>query len=229
MTNDNSYIDVCFRITGKSVPLNHGYALYSSLSRFKAPWHEADWLAIHPLNGVVAKDSLHLTENSRFRLRIPIDRLPDVLVLAGKHLRIENGKHRGVILVGVPEIHPLHPSSTLYSRCVTIKISEVEGTDRGPNLEMFLSAARRQLAERGIAGEVHIDATLDMNGLELSRRVLHIKDRSVVGYAVTVNGLSDRDSVKLQAIGLGGRRRMGCGIFVPAKQRTPESQEAVNV
>lgn len=229
MTNDDPHIDVCFRITGKSVPLDHGYALYSSLSRFKAPWHEADWLAVHPLNGLVAKDSLHLTESSRFRLRIPIDRLPDVLMLAGKRLRIENGKRRSVILVGVPEVHPLRPSPILYSRCVTIKISEVEGTDKGPSLEMFLSAIRKQVAERGIAGEVHIDGTRDMNGLERSRRVLHIKDRSVVGYAVTVSGLSDHDSVKLQAIGLGGRRRMGCGIFVPIKNRTPKSQEAVNV
>jgi CRISPR-associated protein Cas6 len=229
MTNDNLYIDVCFRITGMSVPLDHGYALYSSLSRFKAPWHEADWLAVHPLNGLVAKDSLHLTEDSRFRLRIPIDRLPDVLVLAGKRLRIVNGKRRSVILVGVPEVHALRPSPTLYSRCVTIKISEVEGADRAPNLEMFLSAVHKQLAERGLAGEVYIDAKRDLNGLERSRRVLHIKDRSVVGYAVTVSGLSDHDSVKLQAIGLGGRRRMGCGIFVRVKHRTPESQEAVNV
>jgi len=36
-----------------------------------------------------------------------------------------------------------------------------------------------------------------------------------VGYAVRVSGLSDEDSLKLQERGLGGKRRMGCGVFVP--------------
>jgi len=30
-----------------------------------------------------------------------------------------------------------------------------------------------------------------------------------------VNGLTAEESIKLQEIGLGGRRHMGCGIFVP--------------
>ncbi|MGH9961803.1 MAG: type I-MYXAN CRISPR-associated protein Cas6/Cmx6, partial [Pyrinomonadaceae bacterium] len=116
-------------------------------------------------------------------------------------------------------------SQTLYSRCVTIKISEVEGKQRGPDLEMFLSAVRKQLAAVGVVGDVHIDSTRDQHGLERSRRVLHIKDRSVIGYAVSVSGLSDDESVKLQVIGLGGRRRMGCGVFVPIKHRTSSEEE----
>lgn len=225
MLISTDYIDVCFRITGSRVSLDHGYALYSSLTRFKPTWHEAEWLAVHPLNGLVAKGSLQLTRNSRLRLRIPIERLPEVLTLAGKRLRIENGEHRSVILVGIPEIYPLRPSPMLYSSFVTIKISEVERRDAEPDREMFLTAVRKQLAERGITGEVWIDAAQDKNGRERSRRVLHIKDHAVVGYAVIVKGLSDHDSLKLQAIGLGGRRRLGGGVFVPIK-KTQTTEEA---
>jgi CRISPR-associated protein Cas6 len=38
----------------------------------------------------------------------------------------------------------------------------------------------------------------------------------VVGYALRVNGLTEEGSIRLQEEGLGGRRRMGCGIFVRA-------------
>jgi CRISPR-associated endonuclease/helicase Cas3 len=36
-----------------------------------------------------------------------------------------------------------------------------------------------------------------------------------VGFGLKVRDLCDDDSIKLQERGLGGKRRMGCGIFVP--------------
>jgi CRISPR-associated protein Cas6 len=51
------------------------------------------------------------------------------------------------------------------------------------------------------------------------RRTLGIHGKQIVGFAVRVDGLSSEDSLTLQARGLGGRRRFGCGAFVPA---TPE-------
>jgi CRISPR-associated protein Cas6 len=45
--------------------------------------------------------------------------------------------------------------------------------------------------------------------------VLRIQGRRIVGYALRVVGLTDEDSVRLQEEGLGGRRRMGCGVLVP--------------
>lgn len=211
-------VDVSFRIIGESVPLDHGYALYGSLSRMFPAWHEAAWLAIHPLNGFVAKDVLVLSRYSRLRLRLPLERLPEVIMLAGKRLRIEDGARRGEIQIGIPEVYPLLPSPTLHARCVTIKVSEVEGTGAEPDRLMFLASAEKQLAERSIKGAIWIDDRRDESGRERSRRVLHIKDRTIVGYAVTVRELSDEDSLKLQESGLGGRKRMGCGVFVPVER-----------
>lgn len=51
------------------------------------------------------------------------------------------------------------------------------------------------------------------------RRLLRIKDRRMVGYAVQVTGLTAEESIKLQEHGLGGRQKMGCGFFVPMQAR----------
>jgi hypothetical protein len=71
----------------------------------------------------------------------------------------------------------------------------------------FLAEARRQLAERGIRGE-----------LELSGRLsLRVAGQRILGHSVRVLGLSSEDSLKLQIHGLGGKRTMGCGIFRPVR------------
>jgi CRISPR-associated protein Cas6 len=49
------------------------------------------------------------------------------------------------------------------------------------------------------------------------RRVVRIKDKTVVGYGVHVAGLNAAESLCLQEHGLGGRRKMGCGVFVPVR------------
>ena len=45
--------------------------------------------------------------------------------------------------------------------------------------------------------------------------MIQIKDKSIVGYALRVVGLTAEESIRLQETGLGGRRRMGCGVFLP--------------
>lgn len=211
-------IDVSFRILGEAVPMDHGYPLYSALSRLRPALHNADWLAIHPINGLHAGSNyLRLTKNSRLRLRIPLERLSEVMPLAGKSLTLGNGS--GIVRVGVPEVFMLKPASLLRSRCVVIKVSEVEKTGRAISREMFLDAARVQMKSKGINGELRVDEQLDARGREKSRHVIRIKEHVVVGYTLWVSGLSDEDSLKLQESGLGGRRRMGCGIFVPVKRR----------
>jgi hypothetical protein len=39
--------------------------------------------------------------------------------------------------------------------------------------------------------------------------------RTLPGLLIPSLGLSDADSLTLQAHGLGGRRKMGCGVLVP--------------
>src|SRR5262249_46861053 len=127
---------------------------------------------------------------------LPPSRIPSILKLAGKTLEVA-GYRLGV---GVPEIRPLRSVSALRSRVVTIKgFTQDVG---------FLAAAERQLVALGVKGALRLG----------ERRTVRVKDKQVVGFAVFVDELDTVSSIRLQETGLGGRRHMGCGVFVPASQ-----------
>ncbi|CAN5488823.1 type I-MYXAN CRISPR-associated protein Cas6/Cmx6 [soil metagenome] len=222
----NMIIDLDFRITGDSVPSDHGYLLYSSLSRLRQSLHAAEWLGIHPISGIPAGDgSLKLSPSSRLRFRLPIEYLPELIPLAGKRLVLALNDRISAVRIGLPEIQPLKPGAELFSRCVTIKLSATEKGDRAPDRELFLAAVHAKLQRLGIAGKVSIDDELDSRGHERSRRVIHIKQKTVVGYSVHITELSEKDSLQLQEVGIGGRRRMGCGVFVPVKTKHGDREQ----
>src|SRR5262245_40869978 len=135
----------------------------------------------------------HLDQEARLKIRIPQDRVPLMLKLAGKRLEVDGH----AIRLGAPQIYLLKPSETLYARIVTIK----GFTDSEP----FLDAVCRKLVELGVKGEPTIGP----------RRVVRIGEHTVVGFAVAIHELSDEASIILQEHGIGGRRRMGCGFFNP--------------
>lgn len=67
-----------------------------------------------------------------------------------------------------------------------------------------MEAAKRQLEKNGVKAELQVG----------ERRTLRVKDKQVVGFEVSATRLDAEDSIRLQESGLGGRRHMGCGIFV---------------
>jgi CRISPR-associated protein Cas6 len=123
------------------------------------------------------------------------------------------------VTLGVPSIHSLTPVASLTSRLVVIS----GFTDA----EAFLEAARRQLEERGIGGVATLVRRVGRKPLEgrtgsateVMRRTLRIREREIVGFAVRVDELDPEGSLRLQGVGIGGRRRFGCGIFVPAPDK----------
>lgn len=190
------HIDLAFRLTGSTVPVDHGYALYAALSRIAPELHAAQEIGVHPIRGVYGGDGkLHLTDFSRLILRLPDEQIRTYLKLAGKQLEVDSHFLR----VGVPEVRALLPVVSLRARLVTIKGFMEEAA--------FVAAAQRQLATSGIAGELHRG----------DRRTFRVKDKQVVGFEIGITGLTAEESLTLQEKGLGGRRRMGCGVFVPTK------------
>lgn len=191
------HVDLSFRLTGPVVPVDHGYALYSAVSRLVPEIHDTKEIGIHPIRGFYSGNGeLRLTEWSRLTLRLPDDCIRIYLKLAGKALDVDGHRLR----VGVPETWLLRPAAALYTRLVTIK-GFMEP-------EPFLEAAQRQLQTMGVTAELRLGA----------RRTFRIKDKQVVGFEMLATGLAAEDSVKLQEIGLGGRRHMGCGVFVPGER-----------
>ena len=188
------YVDLAFRLNGTTIPVDHGYALYAALSRLAPEMHDARGLGIQPIRGVYGGDGkLHLNTSSRLVLRLPDEQIRTYLKVAGKKLEVDGH----VLRVGVSDIWALRTSTALYSRLVTIK-GFVEP-------DSFLAAASRQLQEIGGTADLHLR----------ERRTLRIKDKQVVGFEMVVCKLTPQDSLKLQEVGLGGRRRFGCGVFVP--------------
>jgi CRISPR-associated protein Cas6 len=190
-----------FPIRGERLPADHGYTLYGAISRVLPELHESGWLGIELISGIPWDKGLIVlpTKGAKLRLRLPSEKFGAVLPLAGKRFDIEGFQIR----VGIPLARPLLSATSLYARIVTIR----------PHTEPaeFLAAANRQLEAN------NIKATLKFPRPEngRSRRIVTIRGKKVVGFSLVAHGLSDTDSIKLQAIGLGGRRAMGCGIFNP--------------
>lgn len=213
---DSRIVDVSYRLSAEVIPVDHGYSLYSAISRLVPGIHGDDQIGIHPIYGrLVGERKLAISESSRLVLRLPVDRLSDVLPLAGKSLDLGDGK----IIVGVPNTQALVPAASLKSRLVIIK-GFMEP-------EPFLEAVQRQLDALEIRGRASLVPTGDAvktnahrSGGTKSpwlRRTLRIRDKEIVGFALRVEGLTADESILLQEKGIGGRRRFGCGIFVPAR------------
>nr|MBK7064764.1 hypothetical protein [Deltaproteobacteria bacterium] len=61
--------------------------------------------------------------------------------------------------------------------------------------------------------EIPTRPTLSAGPHEDERRVLRIRGQYIVGYPVILRGLSAEHSLRVQALGIGGRQRFGCGVF----------------
>ncbi len=52
--------------------------------------------------------------------------------------------------------------------------------------------------------------------------MFRIKDKHVVAHTLLVSELTAEETIRLQEEGLGGRRKLGCGVFVPYSNIKPE-------
>lgn len=209
---DHRVVDVIFRLEGRVyLPATYSYPLYAALAR-ELPWlHESDKVGIFPLNGNYAEGQVRLGPRSSLRIRLPAEDLSRIIELTGRRLKLGVGDLR----VGIPRILPLRPAATLYSRFVQIKLATPSGR---VTPEAFLMSAQKQLVELGIQGRVGIPVWREgPRAGEPKRRVLHIKGERHVGFALLVEGLTAEESLRLQEHGLGGRRKMGCGLFLPVR------------
>ena len=198
-------IELHFPVLDTSIPTDHGYGLYSALSRLLPSLHEKTFpAAIGPIAGdYIGQGMMRMNSHSRLRLRLPTEMIPTVLPLAGRQLDLEGQKVR----LGVPQVRALIPAASLVAKIVTIKGFKEPAA--------FLDAVRRQLAELEIAGEPAIPLIQEgPRAGEPRRRILRIKDKRVVGFTLQVTGLTAEESLNLQEKGLGGRPKMGCGFFV---------------
>lgn len=202
---------------GKQLPADHGYLVYSAISRSNPLLHSVDWLAIELISGTPSGRGLIALPDreASLCLRLPAEHYRDVLPLAGKRLEIAGHQIR----LGIPVARSLQSAPSLYARIVTIK--------KFTEAEPFLEAVKRKLDQFNIKGRVELPR--DEQG-RYRRRIVTIHGKSVVGFSVGVHDLNEENSLLLQAGAINiasaesdstkwqnifSRRAMGCGIFNP--------------
>ncbi len=187
-------VDLCFHVLGKTIPVDHGFALHGAMSRILPHFHEDQTVGIKLIRGRYIGDGmLDIFPYSELVLRLPIAGIAQYIQLAGKRLEVLGQN----VSVGVPKTRALVPAVALYSHLVT--------TRNGNMQERFEKEIVKQMGELEIQGRFSVG----------ERKTFQVHGKQVVGYSVLVSELNAEESVKLQEVGLGGRRKMGCGFFEP--------------
>lgn len=213
MADQNHFLEIHYSLRGKTLPADHGYALYSAIKQqLQKSGHQnlPSDLRLSTIPGVPNREGvIYLNRASRFRIRCLSDQVQmwyrffhnQVLDIQGHLIRLVQPR------ITLPE-----PSATLAARLVTFKLEAID------HLEVpryFLESCQKSLSHLGIQGKVFIPS--DPDG-DLARRTIQVKGTKVVGYRVIVEDLTPEDSLKLQWHGLGGRQHFGCGWFYPLKE-----------
>ena len=194
--DDAAVTEVHFELQGTLLPRDHGYLLFLELSRL-LPWLADETLAaVHNIQGAETgkDDLLILNRRARLMIRIPVHRAADLAILSGQTITVGGFK----LAIGKSKAKPLVRHSPLYAHCVTTGSMDEKG---------FASDIIRMLDElkitcRFICGR---------------RQTITTADGLAYGYSLLLHELPVEQSILIQQRGMGGNRKIGCGIFIPHK------------
>ncbi len=217
-----NFLEIQFNLRGKTLPADHGYALYSAVKQLlqasedqSLPKDLPSDVRLCSVPGIPDRSGMiYLNRGSRFRLRCPSEQMQTWYRLMQNQVLDIRGH---LIRLVQPRITLPEASDTLASRLVTFKLEAIDHADVP---RYFLESCQKGLERLDIKGKAFIPS--DHDG-DLARRTLQIRDKKVVGYGVVVEGLSQEDSLKLQWYGLGGRQHFGCGWFYPIREEANAS------
>ena len=208
-------VDLAFAIKCPVLPIDHAHVLSVALQA-ALPWVEEEkYAGIHLIHGAAsgngwyrpddsADQLLQLSRRARLRLRVPKERLDDARELTGRSLDLDGY----VLEVGKADVHLLTALPTLFSRYVMTR-EEVDEED-------FLQQAVGELEALGIACRKMLCGIT---------HTLSFPDGPVFTRSLMVADLEPEASVRLQQVGLGQGRKIGCGLFIPHKGIKPVNQE----
>ncbi|MBF0470070.1 MAG: type I-MYXAN CRISPR-associated protein Cas6/Cmx6 [Gammaproteobacteria bacterium] len=198
-------VDLSFAVESKTIAIDHAQQLQNEITRL-LPWFaEHTGCALHLIHGAESGNGwhrpegedaiIHLSRRTRFRLRLPAERVEEAKRLEHSELNIDNHPLR----LGGSSVKLLALTTALYSRHVVCH-QEDEA--------LFLNDCAANLKDHGIlvkkimAGKEHYIRHAEG---PLRTRSLFIAD------------LSYRQGIKLQEDGMGCYQTLGCGVFIPHK------------
>jgi len=189
-------IDLAFDLIGTTIPLDYHYRLWKALKPM------LPWISEEPGGGIVGiglvktgtEDAL-LSHRSRLTLRVPRNRVGAASDLVGFHFRL------GIddLKIGAVHERPLKASPTLYAPLVVLD---------EPDELRFTSTLMERLDSLGTPCKPILGR----------RRSLRLALDAIDAFPVALQGCNADQSLRIQALGLGNRRRLGCGVFVPHKK-----------
>jgi CRISPR-associated protein Cas6 len=187
-------LDIAFAIAGEMIDREYSYALHRALAR-ALPWLTDEPLAgVHPIKGLTAcAGGLIIGGRTRLVLRAPSARAEECSDLQGKVLELP-----APIRIGRSSRRELLPYPVLYSRLV-VTGAEDEG--------QFLADIEGAKAALEVDGESIVGR----------RSEVRVGERQFIGFSLMLHGLTPGDSLRVQELGLGQHRMLGCGVFVPHK------------
>lgn len=180
---------------GDRIPADHNYRLYSALIGKIPQLKEIDW-QLGTITGIPDHASwVKLGRLSTLLIRCEFLHCEMFASLDNDILRVG----QTLIELGQSEGNSLRPCENLTARIVTVKARSIVRTD----LFSFGISIGKQLHALGVE-------TIPTIG---ERKTICIKDNTVVGYGLLFENLSPHESMLLQKHGLGGRRKIGAGVF----------------
>lgn len=190
-----SMVDLVFVLRGRQLPHEHRVLLAAALEA-ALPWLAgAPGAGVHRLNVADAPAGgaaqALLAQRTRLVLRLPRARAADAAALTGQTLDI--GGH--ALCVGALHAHELRPWGTLYAHLVAL--------EAGVDEAAFMQQVEHELGRLGLPCR------------PICGRPQRLESGRLQGHSLMLDGLSAAHSLRLQDLGLGPHRRLGCGLFVP--------------
>ena len=185
-------VDVAFAIAGVTLPEDYALALSRAVAEH-LPWLESDPDAgIHPLRGAPTDYGVMLLpRRAKLILRLRRHRVADALTLTGRSLAVGTSK----LVVGIGAVRELQPYGALYAHLVATGCAEEKAFLAGVSERLVTLATQCAV----ICGR---------------RRSVRAAEREIVGFGLMLHELTPEHSLLVQSVGLGGERKLGCGIFV---------------
>lgn len=188
-------VDIAFALEGDVLPRDHRRALAAALALL-LPWLEEPQAraGVHRLNVAAGGGGAQalLSRRTRLVLRVPRERADEVVQLAGARLEISGHELR----LGGARVRELLPWGTLYAHFVATDLADEAA---------FLSSVEAELDALGVSCRA------------ICGRAQQADAGRLHGYSVMLDGLSAADALRMQELGLGAHRELGCGVFVPHK------------
>lgn len=192
---DSEYVDLAFALTGEPLPHDHSLALWDALVQAAPALAEDDSLAVLPVRAASAGEGrLVLQRHSRLLLRLAATQVDALLALCGRQIEIAGAR----VSLGDAKTRPLAHHATLYAHRVA-----AEQDDEAA----FVRQATRDLERLGMRAEFIVG----------KRTLTRGPQGPLAGFSLMLAELAPRQSLALQASGLGAHRRLGFGIFVGHK------------